>query len=49
MAPTGDDDPDTDAVAEVLARSFGSSTLRITGPDGDIELRPLCELDVEEE
>ncbi|MFB6301959.1 MAG: hypothetical protein ABEH78_03765 [Haloferacaceae archaeon] len=48
MAPTGAEDPETDAVAEMLARSFGSSTLRISGPDGHIELRPLRELDLED-
>ncbi|MFB6281023.1 MAG: hypothetical protein ABEH40_03285 [Haloferacaceae archaeon] len=47
MAPTGADDSDPDAVSEVLARSFGSSTIRITGPDGYIELRPLSELDLD--
>lgn len=45
---TGADAPDRETVAEVLARSFGSSTIRITGPDGYIELRPLCELDLED-
>lgn len=48
MAATGTEDPDGDAVAELLARSFGSSTIRITGPDGYIELRPLCELELED-
>lgn len=48
MAPTGADDPDRDAVAEMVDRSFGCSTLRIPGPDGYIELRPLCDLDLEE-